>query len=61
MFGNRLNQSKTFKCGHFEPRRGFIDPLEAETGDFLASRRCVDAVLEMLELISDMDRFNYVW
>ena len=49
MCGNSLNQPDTSKYGHFEPIRGHIGPLEAETGDFVAGQRCVNVVFEMLD------------
>ena len=60
MFGISLNQPDTLRHGYFEPRLGCIGPIEALMGYFLAAGRCVKGDFEMLELVSDMERFNYV-
>ena len=60
MFGISLNQSDTLRHGYFEPRLGCIGPLGAAMGHFLAAGMCVKGDFEMLELVSDMERFNYV-
>ena len=60
MFGNSLNHLTTFKNGHFKPELCHISHSETETSHFFDTKRCLKPVFEMLETISDIERFNYV-
>ena len=60
-YENHANPPGTFKYGCTDPWLGWIGHLEAETGHFRVRVRCKILVFESFELISDMDRFNYVW